>query len=467
MARDGYVNVPILNGWKGRPYQKAFWDYMVGGGRFATKIWPRRAGKDEVDMRWTALAAHRRIGSYWHMIPEAAQARRAIWDAVDEFTGVRRIKQIFHEGIVADYLESQMMIRFKCGSTWQLLGSDNFNSLVGSPPIGLVFSEWALAKPEAWAYLSPILANNGGWAIFNTTPRGINHAHATYEEFTTDPEAFAELLTVDDTRHVDKEYLDKDLKQKIGIFGKAQGFALWRQEFYCTWDEISDESFIPSALSLEAIMREDDPALRVGHERVMGVDPARFGVDRSVITKREGYVCHPQIVYEQVDTMELANRIYMEAQSFQPHQIAIDSGYNPGVIDACRALGLRNIIEVNFGTPNVSPYAVNWRADMYRKAKLWLEAGGVLPNGDKELASELSRVKARLDNNKVKLQSKDEIKREGKRSPDKADSFVTTFAHDVDVNEVMETAVPGFTPPSNDYTATWDDEDPFADVRGQ
>ena len=49
-----------------------------------------------------------------------------------------------------------MFIRFKNGSTWTVIGSDNFDTLVGSPPAGIVFSEWARAVPASWAYLAPI-----------------------------------------------------------------------------------------------------------------------------------------------------------------------------------------------------------------------------------------------------------------------------------------------------------------------
>ena len=59
-----------------------------------------------------------------------------------------------------------MFIEFRSGSTWQVVGSDNYNSIVGAPPIGIVFSEWAIANPMAWAYLAPILEENGGWALF-------------------------------------------------------------------------------------------------------------------------------------------------------------------------------------------------------------------------------------------------------------------------------------------------------------
>ena len=62
-----------------------------------------------------------------------------------------------------------------CELIWQMAGSDNFDSLVGSNPVGVVFSEWALSHPDAWEYLRPILVENDGWALFIYTPRGRNH----------------------------------------------------------------------------------------------------------------------------------------------------------------------------------------------------------------------------------------------------------------------------------------------------
>src|SRR4030065_289272 len=83
----------------------------------------------------------------------------------------RRIDEAFPPEIRKYTREQEMMIGFTNGSTFQLVGSDNFNSLVGSPPVGLVFSEYALSNPSAWGYLRPILLENGGWAGFNSTPR--------------------------------------------------------------------------------------------------------------------------------------------------------------------------------------------------------------------------------------------------------------------------------------------------------
>jgi len=130
-------------------------------------------------MHRTAVAAFERVGNYWHMLPEYSQARKAIWDAVNPHTGRRRIDEAFPKELRRRTRDHEMQIEFVNGSSWQVVGSDNFNSLVGSAPAGIVYSEWALANPNARAYLRPIIAENRGWQIFITTPRGRNHAYTT------------------------------------------------------------------------------------------------------------------------------------------------------------------------------------------------------------------------------------------------------------------------------------------------
>jgi hypothetical protein len=130
-----------------------------------------------------------------------------------------------------------MMITFKSGSTWQVLGSDNFDSLVGSPPAGVVFSEFALANPAAWAYIRPIMAENNGWACFITTPRGNNHAKALFDGALNDPKNwFAEKQTADDTGIFTKETLERERQELIDLFGEDAGDAYYRQEYFCSFD---------------------------------------------------------------------------------------------------------------------------------------------------------------------------------------------------------------------------------------
>jgi len=229
--------VTLPNNWKPRGYQLPLWQYLERGGKRAVAVWHRRAGKDDIALHWTATAAVQKPGTYWHMLPEAAQARKAIWDAINPHTGLRRIDEAFPTEIRSSTREHEMMIKFKNGSTWQVVGSDNYNSLVGSPPVGVVFSEWAIAKSDAWAYLRPILAENEGWAVFIYTPRGDNHGRKTFEFGLTEPSWFCELLTVDDTSVFNEETIEAERREMHAQYGYSRGEALFKQEYYCSWVE--------------------------------------------------------------------------------------------------------------------------------------------------------------------------------------------------------------------------------------
>jgi hypothetical protein len=212
------------------------WGYLERGGRRACSFWHRRAGKDDVALHWAAVAAMQRVGTYWHMLPEAEQARKAIWRAVDPHKAARRIDIAFPQSIRARTRDQEMNIEFINGSLWQVVGSDNFDSLVGSPPTGVVFSEWPLADPRAWAFLSPILEENGGWAIFNGTPRGPNHAKKLYEFAGKEPDWFCERLTALETGVFSPEALARIRREYEGTFGADAGAALYEQEYECSFE---------------------------------------------------------------------------------------------------------------------------------------------------------------------------------------------------------------------------------------
>lgn len=129
-----------------------------------------------------------------------------------------------------------MFIKLKCGSTWQIVGSDRYNSLVGAGVAGVVFSEWALANPSAWGYIRPMIEENDGWAAFITTPRGRNHAHAMFEHAKTNPRWFAEISTVHDTGALSPEQLEESLKEYAALYGEDLGRAQFEQEYLCSFN---------------------------------------------------------------------------------------------------------------------------------------------------------------------------------------------------------------------------------------
>jgi len=191
-----------------------------------------------------------RVGGLWHMLPEYNQARKAIWTAVNPHTGKRRIDEAFPTEIRENTNEQEMFIRFKNGSTWQVIGSDNYDRLVGSSVAGVTFSEWALANPNAWAYIAPIVAENNGWALFITTPRGKNHAKSMYDMARKYPLVWhAEISTVDDSKAISHEVVEAQRREYHSIYGVEAGDALIEQEFYCSFDAAILGSYYGKELS--------------------------------------------------------------------------------------------------------------------------------------------------------------------------------------------------------------------------
>jgi phage terminase large subunit len=100
------------------------------------------------------------------------------------------------------------------GSAVQLIGTDNIDSVVGTNPLGCVFSANLPCKTlRGWDYIRPILRENGGWAIFDYTPRGKNHGHHLYEMARSNPEWYAEILTVKDTKSLPKAILSAERRR--------------------------------------------------------------------------------------------------------------------------------------------------------------------------------------------------------------------------------------------------------------
>lgn len=236
MRNQTTVRIPY--NWRPRQYQLPAWLYLERGGRHAELVWHRRAGKDDVGLHYAAHSIVRQPATYWHMLPEAAQARKAIWEAVNPHTRKRRIDEVFPHAIRASTRENEMLIKFFNGATWQVVGSDNYDSLVGSPPYGVVFSEWALAKPEARDFIRPAIIENGGWQIYNTTPRGPNHALKSLRSAQNDPDAFAQVLPATDTDVFTPEQLEKERLHLIATRGEEIGQAIYEQEYLCSFTVI-------------------------------------------------------------------------------------------------------------------------------------------------------------------------------------------------------------------------------------
>ncbi len=222
------------NYWDCMDHQSGLWHYLDTGGKRAVAVWHRRAGKDSTSLNYTATEAMESVGVYWHMLPTQKQARKVVWDGIDR-AGRRMINQVFPQEIRKAKREQEMQIELKSGSIWQLCGSDNYDSLVGANPKGVVFSEWSLCDPKAWDFIRPILAENGGWAIFIYTARGKNHGYTMAEMARKNPKWHYSCLTVEDTAREDgSPVITQEAIQEDRDSGMSEDMI--QQEYYCSFD---------------------------------------------------------------------------------------------------------------------------------------------------------------------------------------------------------------------------------------
>lgn len=199
-----------LDRFQPRPYQTAIMDAIENKNyKKVMAIWPRRAGKDLTAFNLCIRECIRKPQVIFYVFPTYSQGRKILWDSMTS-DGVRLLDFIPPE-LIESRNEQMMRIRFVNGSLFQVIGSDNYdNSLVGTNPSGIVYSEWALQDERAYQFARPILTANNGWALFLSTPRGKNHMFQMYEYAKNSPDWYVQKLTVEDTQHIDMIELERE-----------------------------------------------------------------------------------------------------------------------------------------------------------------------------------------------------------------------------------------------------------------
>ncbi len=229
--------VDLSQNYKPRWYQKQFEDAMFSGKKRALLVWHRRAGKDIAALNFIVNEMMKKVGIYYYFFPTFRQARGVIWDGID-ISG-KKIMEAFPKELIVKKNETQMKIELINGSIFQMVGTDNFDGIAGTNPIGCVFSEFSLQNPQAWRLIvSPILNQNGGWAVFVGTPRGKNHQYELDETARENPQTwFYSKLTIDDTKLLTKADVDRICTEE----GISEELAF--QEYWCSYDRGQDGTY--------------------------------------------------------------------------------------------------------------------------------------------------------------------------------------------------------------------------------
>lgn len=342
--------IPILKAWDSG-IKRLFW------------VAHRRSGKDKTIFANLPKKMLERKGTYYYFLPTYSQAKKVIWSGADK-DGFRFLDH-FPKEIVKEINQSDMKIELKNGSILLMVGADNIDRIVGTNPVGVVFSEYSLMKPDVWNFISPILRENDGWAVFIMTPRGTNHAWDLMQTVKNDKNWFVQTLTVDDTKALSAENL-AEAKNEMPQ-------DLFKQEYYCT--------FLDNGLGF--FKRVDENTYKVEEYQPkelafyqLGVDLAKYN-DFTVISpfNLNDFHLQKQDSFNQMDYNLQKARIENAYLRYNKGRIVIDStGVGEPIFDDLNARGM-----------NITPFRFNKasRTDLLKNLQILLEQDKIkIPNDD-------------------------------------------------------------------------------------
>ncbi len=165
-------------------------------------------------------------------------------------------------------------------------------------------------------------------------------------------------------------------------------------------------------------------------EVVLAVDVARFGSDHSVILKRRGSRVEEIRTFNGMNTMELAGWVAAAIRECQPLQTCVDEvGVGAGVVDRLReqGYGVRGVNAAHAARQKET--FANLRAEAYWRLRELFVAGSIAIPPDQRLMGELASLRYGFDSQgRILMESKDEMRKRGVSSPDRADALMLAFS---------------------------------------
>lgn len=389
--------------------------------RFSVYALHRRAGKTELaimELIDKAMKFELELGFFVYIAPFLKQAKAIAWSRLKQKLEPLRLAEAI------DINEGDLQVTFKHnGAIIRLFGGDNPDAMRGLRIDGSVIDEVAQIKPEVWIdIVQPALSDRLGWCLFIGTPSGINLFSELFYKAADLDDWHAAKYTVYDTNSLDPDEVER-LRRDMNETSFAR-------EYLCDFAAAGDDQLISLSDAEEAARKVYVKGDTDHAPRIIGIDPARFGDDRSVVFKRQGLQAFDPLVFRGIDNMDLAARIANIIEQWEPDAVFCDAGAGAGVIDRLRQLDY-DVIEVPFGGKALKPELnINRRTEMWWEMKEWIEQGGAIPN-DVALKQELATPIYWFDSaGRRVLEPKDQIKKrlQGAGSPDLADALALTFA---------------------------------------
>jgi hypothetical protein len=246
-----------------------------------------------------------------------------------------------------------------------------------------------------------------------------------------------ESFTLDSEEEAYKDAYGLDMGQMVWRRSKIielKDATLFKQEYPATAAEAFQVSGADPYIKPEIVMAARTEKAEAYGPKLLGVDPARFGDDRTSICYRQGRKVHWIRSYSKKSTMEVAGLVRQAITETGANQCAVDvGGLGAGVYDRLKELVLSSecdVVQINSSeSPIDAKKYTNKRAEMWGLTKEWLLAQPAeIPDTD-ELQADLTQIRYSYDsNNALKMEKKEDMKKRGFRSPDMADALGLTFA---------------------------------------
>lgn len=408
--------------------------------RFSVLVVHRRGGKTVAALRQMidrALRCQLHAPRYAYIAPEFTQAKKVAWEYLKDFT--RAIP-----GVKSN--ESECWVELPNKARISISGANDPDRLRGIYLDGAVLDEVAQMNPIVWGeIIRPALSDRQGWAVFIGTPKGINLFSEMYYGATGRPDWYSAMFTVYDTGALPEAEIE-DAKRSMS---EAQ----FNQEFLCDFTAGNESALLSIAEVMEATKRAPREEAFSFAPKIVGVDVARMGGDRSCIIRRQGVMCYQPQVYKGKEGFEIADLTARVIEDWRPDAVFVDDtgGYGGAVIERLRQLG-HKIIGVQFsGKPSDERY-LNKRAEMWIQMAQWIKGGAALPDSQ-ELRSDLcSPTYKHNANGKFQLESKEDMRKRGLPSPDVGDALCLTFFAPVAPAVFnVQREIDRFTPTAQEY----------------
>jgi hypothetical protein len=201
--------------------------------------------------------------------------------------------------------------------------------------------------------------------------------------------------------------------------------------------DIGEDVLIPPSMILAARER----TLLTGTPAILGVDVARFGSDRTVLCLRRGPVARVVGDYTKLATTETTGHVVAAKREHGVDEIRVDGvGVGGGVVDQLVEQG-HDVVDMQAGAAAAdSEHYLNARAEWYWALRERFEQGDIdIDPDDDDLAAQLGAVKYKYTaRGQVQIESKDDMRKRGLPSPDRADALMLTAATGPVTDDVFE-----------------------------